>query len=273
MKISKILENFKKDIKKLPGKEKEFDIILSEICGLPRFSCWIDSNRDIDDNDLKILKKAVYQRIKNIPLSWIVQRHRFIDIDIFIKKGVFVPRPETEELAQMALVETQRFPKPKVLDFCAGSGAIGIYIAVKNPKAEVYGIEKSKKAYSVMVENLKRFSLSNYTPILSSKIYAAKIKFNIVVSNPPYIPRFMYESLDDEVKKEPISALIGGEDGLFMIRYIARNIENVVEKGGVFLCEIAEYYSQQIRDIFMRFNNFEIIKDINGKDRFVKVVF
>ncbi|MGC8867012.1 MAG: peptide chain release factor N(5)-glutamine methyltransferase [Elusimicrobiales bacterium] len=272
MKVFEIFESFKCDIEKLKGKEKEFDIILSEVCELPRFSLWTQPDRDIDDKKIEKLQESVCQRIKHIPLSWILSRHRFLDIDLFIKKGVFVPRPETEELTLIALSQTQKFSRPTLLDFCAGSGAIGIYIAIKNPNATVYGIERSKKAYSVMVENSKRFSLSNYIPILSSKIDALDIRFDVVVSNPPYIPQDMYDMLDDEVKKEPVSSVVSGKDGLRMIRYIASNIEMVMKKGGVFLCEIGEYYTQKITEIFMRFNNFEIIKDMSGKDRFVKVV-
>lgn len=273
MKISEIFKKYSHYIEKLEAKEKEFDIILSEICGVDRFSLWRSPDLDIDKEKVRLVIKAVKERFKKNPLSWVLSKHNFIDMVLFINKGVFVPRPETEELAVMALNESKRFKNPFILDYCAGSGAIGLYIAAKNKSARVFAIDRSRKAYYVMIKNALRFNLLNYMPVLSSKIDFLKLKFDIVVSNPPYVPQYMYQSLQDEVKKEPYYAVVGGKDGLDIIRYIASKLKMILKDGGVFMAEIGEYYSEKVLKIFRKnFKNVEIIKDMSGKDRFLKVI-
>lgn len=274
MKIAEIVSRYKKLILKLEGGINEFDMIISEVCGIDRFSLLLFPDKDINDRFVKKIDYIVKKRINNVPLSWLFKKHRFIDMDIFIKTGVFIPRPETEELAVMALKYSFSIKKPSILDFCAGSGAIGLYIAKKNRDANVFAVDRSKKAFYVMNKNKKEFRLSNFIPILSSKIDFSDLKFNIIVSNPPYIPQYMYDKLEPVVKKEPKSALISGFDGLDMIRYISRKLPKLLKPGGVFIGEIGEYYSDKVLSIFKKVSdNVEVMKDINKKDRYIKVVF
>lgn len=274
MKIKEILEKYNSLIISLEGGIKEFDIILSEISGINRFTSFLNPDYEIDDKILNSLLRSIKKRLENVPLSWVLNSHQFNDINIFIKSGVFVPRPETEYLAEMALKESFRFNNPLILDFCAGSGAIGIYLALKNISAKVFGIDKSKKAFDVMIENKKRFHIYNFTPIHSSKIDCCNIKFDIVVSNPPYVPCFMYDSLDAVVKKEPKSAIVSGKDGLNTIRYISKRIKSIINPGGVLLIEIGEYYTDKVVNIFKKISdNVYVLKDLNSKDRYLKVVF
>lgn len=274
MKIKEILEKYNSLIISLEGGIKEFDIILSEISGINRFTSFLNPDYEIDDKILNSLLRSIKKRLENIPLSWVLNSHQFNDINIFIKSGVFVPRPETEYLAEMALKESFRFNNPLILDFCAGSGAIGIYLALKNRRAKIFGIDKSKKAFDVMIENKKKLFLKNFTPVLSSKIDCLEMRFDMVVSNPPYVPIFMYDDLDPVVKKEPKSAIVSGYDGLDMIRYISRKIKNMINPGGILLIEIGEYYTDKVVDIFRKISeSISVLKDINLKDRYLKVVF
>lgn len=274
MKIAELINRYQDEIKRLEGGLNELDLIVSEVCGIERFSLFLFPDKTIDKRELKKIDKIVKKRLSNFPLSWLLEKHRFIDMDVFIKWGVFVPRPETEELAEISLRDSLEFKNPVILDFCAGSGVIGLYIAYKNKNAQVFGVDRSKRAFSVMSRNKEIFALDNFTPILSSRIDFSDIRFDIVVSNPPYVPKYMYDKLEAVVKKEPKSALISGSDGLDMIRYIAKKLPRVVKPGGIFIGEIGEYYTDEVLTIFKKVSaNCQIIKDINGKDRYVKVVF
>lgn len=274
MRIKEIIKKYNDLIALLEGGLKEFDLILCETLGLQRFISFVNPDYEVDKKSLASIIKAVKKRINNIPLSWILNSHQFNDIKIFIKNGVFVPRPETEYLAMMCLKESFNFDRPYIVDFCAGSGAIGIYVALKNKKSVVFGIDKSKRAFEVMNENKKMLGLENFFPVLSSKIDCLENKFDIVVSNPPYVPLFMYNGLDSVVKKEPKSAIVSGDDGLDMIRYISKKIRKIINPGGVLLVEIGEYYTKKVLDIFSCISkNVLVLRDINSKDRYLKVVF
>ena len=274
MKISDVIDRYRESIAKLEGGIYEFDLILSEVCGISRFSSFIFQDIEISKRDLKKIDYIVDKRIHNTPLSWLIKKHRFMDLDIFIESGVFVPRPETEYLAQMALERSFFLKDPVIMDFCAGSGAIGLYVAHKNRNARVFGVDRSKKAFSVMKKNKEILGLDNFMPVLSSKIDFSDLKFDIVVSNPPYIPKYMYEKLPAVVKREPKSSLLSGQDGLTMIKYIARNLSKVIKPYGVFIGEMGEYYTNKVLSIFGKVSgDVKIIKDVNGKDRYVEVIF
>ncbi|MCX7642017.1 MAG: peptide chain release factor N(5)-glutamine methyltransferase [Elusimicrobiales bacterium] len=275
MKISEFIEKYNDLIRKLEGGLKEFDIIVSCFCNIARFSTFFDKDYDIPQHLVYKIYKSIKKRLSFEPLSWVLESHQFLDININVKKGVFVPRPETEYLAIKALDLSRKFKNPKILDYCAGSGVIGLYIAYKNKSSFVFAIDKSKRAFNVMIENKNKFKLNNFTPILSSSIkYVKNFLFDIIISNPPYIPNDMYKNLDETVRKEPKSALFGGNDGLDMFRYISFNIHKVLKPGGFFIAEIGEYYSNEIVKIFKFVSDsVKIVKDINGKDRYIEVLF
>ncbi|MCX7905728.1 MAG: peptide chain release factor N(5)-glutamine methyltransferase [Elusimicrobiales bacterium] len=275
MKISEFINKYNDLIFKLEGGLKEFDIIVSYFCNTNRFITFIDRNYEIPDYLIDKILKSIKKRIFYEPISWVLGSHQFIDMNIIIRKGVFIPRPETEYLAVRVLEISKKFKSPKILDYCAGSGVIGLYIAYKNESSFVFAVDKSKKAFNVMIENKNKFKLNNFIPILSSSIKCIKnFLFDIIVSNPPYIPYDMYKVLDETVKKEPKLALIGGNDGLDMFRYISLNLHKVLKPGGLFIAEIGEYYSNEILNIFKSVSvSVKIIKDINGKDRYIEVLF
>lgn len=249
--------------------------IISHILKINRLELCLCREKVLSDLQIREIMRLANMRALKKPLSWVLKSHNFRGLNIFIKEGVFVPRPETEELCEMALKKSMDYDNPMVLDFCAGSGAIGLTIAFKNKSSTVYAIEKMKKPYFVMIRNKDNFNLRNYHCALSSDINFFNIKFDILVSNPPYIPLSLYNDLPDDVKSEPRSALFSGEDGLNMIRYIARNIPKIMKKHGYIFLEIGEYYTKDLKKIFdLSFiKDFEIVKDFNGKDRFIKAVY
>jgi release factor-specific protein-(glutamine-N5) methyltransferase len=275
MTIDKIYRNVSSLLKDSVDDEGiNASLIISDVIGIGRNELVLNNSMEINSAQVKKIYRLAALRKKKLPLSWVLKSHNFCGMELRIKNGVFVPRPETEELAEMVLKQMTE-EKISILDFCAGSGAIGLYLAYSNKSASVYAIEKLKNSYSIMIENKKRFNLNNYFPANSSRIDFFRRKFDILVSNPPYIPSYMYESLPDDVRLEPKSALISGDDGLLMIKYIFKNLNKVLKKNGIIFIEIGEYYTEKLIKILLSSNlkSFEILKDFNKKDRFIKAVY
>lgn len=275
MRIDKIYKDVSSLLKdSVDDEDINAGFIISSVTGIGRNELVVNHSRDISLTQVKKIYRLAALRKKKLPLSWVLKSHNFCGMELCIKNGVFVPRPETEELAGLVLKQLTE-KKISILDFCAGSGAIGLYLAYSNKRASVYAIEKLKNSYSVMIKNKKKFDLNNYFPANSNRIDFFDRKFDMLVSNPPYIPSYMYESLPDDVRFEPKSALISGDDGLLMIKYIFKNLNKVLKKNGIIFIEIGEYYTEKLIKILSSSNlkSFEILKDFSKKDRFIKAVY
>ncbi len=244
--------------------------LVSGACGFERKELFFHMGNDISEQQFRKLKKFISLKIRGYPLSWILKNHDFCGMKMLIKPGVFVPRPETEELALMVYKESLKLKSPKILDFCCGSGCIGLYAAFKNPSARVLAIDISSKAVSCCIENMRNLGLKNYRAVKSRRLPDGG-DFDILVSNPPYIPSGLIKNLDAEVRLEPRAALDGGADGLDMIRYIEKKAGDYVRKGGKIYVEFSDGQSAAVKRMFSRrYKNVRIIKDLQGKARFLE---
>lgn len=178
------------------------------------------------------------------------------------------PRPETEELAQLAIEQVKNAgTTPVVWDLCAGSGCIGISIAKACPGASVYCVEKSTDAFAYLQKNA--MPVANVRPVLAdiSGDLTALPKPQMLVSNPPYIPAAVLPTLQPEVLKEPMMALDGGTDGLDFYRLIAEKIVPTLVSGTQLLLEIGDEQGRAVQNLFATCENVQVRQDIYGKDR------
>lgn len=244
--------------------------LVSRACGFERKYLFLNLEKEVSQKEIKKTNIFLSLKIKGYPLSWILKDHDFCGLKIKIRPGVFVPRPETEELACIVSKESLKMKNPKILDFCCGSGCIGLYAAYKNPKSFVYAFDISAKAVSCSNENAKLLGLKNYKAKKKGRLSSLK-KFDILVSNPPYIPSSLIKSLDHEVRIEPKKALDGGSDGLDMIRYIEKKAFLILKKGGKIYLEFSDGQAKEIKKMFeKRYRKVKIIKDLQGKERFLE---
>ena len=227
--------------------------------------------------ELKTLSKAQYDSIMEIakrmsdgtPLQYALGNADFYGIRLAVNKNVLIPRPETEELAELAIAEVSARENAAVLDLCTGSGAIAVAVA-KNTAARVCASDISEGALQVARANALNVG-ANIEFLKSDMFDGIEGRFDVIVSNPPYIPTADIATLDEKVKGfEPMLALDGGDDGLKFYRRIADGLDAHLSDGGVLLLEMGIGQSESVSEIFAAYD-VQIKKDIEGVERIALV--
>jgi len=230
----------------------------------------------IHKNDGIIMKRFadLLWRVKNgEPLQYVLGKWDFYESEFFVGKGVLIPRPETEELTELVINHAKRFEKPVVIDLCSGSGCIGISVAKAVTNAEVFCVEKSADAYAYLLKNAE--NIVNVTTVNEDICDLPKLPdADIIVSNPPYIQTSELEKLQKEVRREPIMALDGGEDGLGFYRVISSGWKQRLKPDGYLFLEIGENQGGEVLKILEKdgWQDAVILKDMYNNCRMVKAV-
>ena len=204
-----------------------------------------------------------------MPITKIFGKAYFCSKEFVVNKHVLSPRFDTELLVEKALENIK--PNHRVLDLCTGSGCVAVSIA-NQTEAYVEACDISKKALRVAKANVKKHNAK--VDLYQSDMFAkVQGKFNVIVSNPPYIETEVLKTLDKEVvEHDPIIALDGGSDGLNFYREIANNIKNYLLDDGVLLLEIGYNQGESVSNLFKDIaKDIEVIKDYSGNDRVVIV--
>ena len=218
------------------------------------------------------VKRVIYLRHKHQPLNYILKSECFMGYNFYVNKNVLAPRPETELLVEKALTYIKN--GNNVLDLCCGSGCIGISLKKlcleKNINANITCSDISPKALKVAKKNAKQNN-SNINFIKSDLFENITEKFDVIVSNPPYINKEDMGTLDTEVKKyDPTLALYGGESGLDFYERITKNAKNYLTENGVILFEIGINQENEVSKMLLEQGfKTEIIKDYSGINRIV----
>lgn len=251
-------------------EEAEAEWIVSITIGVKRNE--LDSEKLVMPKYIEIINKIVDQRITGRPLWYCIGDTEFYGYKIKVDERVLIPRPETEILASKVIdVVKSKGENVRVLDLCTGSGAIAITVK-KESNATVFASDISQNALDLAMINAKDND-ADITFINSDMFNSVNEKFDIIVSNPPYIKKSDLTGLQKEVKDfEPISALDGGEDGLDFYRIIANQCKNYLNNDGVLLLECGINQAQDIKNMLVDFRSVEIIKDYENIDRIVKAV-
>ena len=225
-----------------------------------------------DETDFDKIDSLLSRIIKGEPLQYVIGFWDFYESVFKVGEGVLIPRPETEELVELALDSAKKLKAPVIFDLCAGSGCIGISLAKKLADSTVYCIEKSEKAYYYLSENAK--DCENVRCICGD-IISGEFDLpcaDIIVSNPPYIKSGEISSLQNEVLFEPVMALDGGDDGLTFYRVINERWHSRLKEGGLLLLEIGNEQGDDVKSLLTNFKDIRVIKDIYGNDRMVSAV-
>ena len=228
----------------------------------------IDKEIEWNEENEKILLQDISKINQGLPIQYVTQREFFFDQKFVVNKSVLIPRPETEELVRLIIEEQQSNLKKKILDIGTGSGCIAI-ILKKSLRSEVTGIDFSAEAIEVAKKNSKK---SNHSiDFISVKLenYIPNSSFDIIVSNPPYIPIKDLKSVDINVRDhEPKTALFVKDDPLYFYREILKFAKRHLLKHGSIYLEINDKYSEDLKNIFTDYK-CRLKKDIYGKKRFL----
>ena len=264
-KVSVVTENLEKKFRSSSVDETDAEWIVSIVTGIKRSELGGDSR--VKSSHIDKIDELTAERIKGKPLSYVLGNADFYGYEIKVDERVLIPRPETEELVSEVLKVVKN--TDKVLDLCTGSGAIALVINKKSGAA-VTATDISEAALEVAKENFKQFDAAVETRLID--LYGdLSEKFDIIVSNPPYIKTEEIDTLDKEVKDyEPRIALDGGEDGLDFYRRICEGAKLRLNEHGKLFLEAGYGEAEEIKKMLENDFNVEIIKDISGIDRIIK---
>lgn len=247
-------------------------LLLQYVLDKPRQYIIVYDNKEIDKQQQWQYFVNIEKLTKGIPLQHITHRQEFMKMDFFVDENVLIPRPDTEILVEEVIKIAQKYNSPRILDLCTGSGAIAISLKKFVPNADITAVDISEKALEIAQKNAEKleakinFVKSDLFDKLDNK------KFDIIVSNPPYIRKDEIKKLSEEVQKEPKIALDGGEDGLDFYRIITEQAINYL-KTGSFLCfEIGYNQKNDVIKIIedeQNYKNTYCKKDLYGNDRII----
>ena len=272
-KMSALLKNTQKRFAAVGIEEDEAEWIFAIKLGIPK-SAVASEERILKVAQAKEIIKIADERLTGRPLWYIIGDADFYGYTIKVDERVLIPRPETEELASIVIGVAEE--GQSVLDLCTGSGAIAIAVYKEleksNRPVKMTAVDISEDALALAKENAAA-NEAEITFVQSDLFKRLRGRFDIIVSNPPYIPTKDIENLQREVKDfEPRLALDGGEDGLDIYRRIAQEAPKYLNRGGTLIMEVGEGEAEKIVKMFRGNSYAMIIKDFNGVDRYVKVV-
>jgi release factor glutamine methyltransferase len=262
----------------------EVDWFLEALTGLDRLSLRLGSFRDQDHLELPISLEELTQRWQKriqdrVPLQYLTGTAPWRHFELVVSPAVLIPRPETEELIELAVAAclNAEFQQGHWADLGTGSGAIALGLAMAFPEATIHAIDRSLEALEIARENARRLSLDDrisfdcgdwFTPL-----EAFKGQLSAMISNPPYIPSSLIGQLQPEVRKhEPHLALDGGEDGLDCIRHLVKTAPNYLRPGGIWAIEMMAGQAEAVIELLNQQEDYEkiqIFPDLAGIDRFV----
>ena len=217
---------------------------------------------------------AIKKMRQGVPLEHITHQREFMKLNFFVNENVLIPRQDTEILVEEVMNIAKKTNAKTILDLCTGSGAIAVSLAKYLPNTEITALDISQEALKVAKKNAISNEVENQITFISSDLFTnlENQKFDIIVSNPPYIKEGVMKELDKEVKMEPELALNGGKDGLYFYRKIVSNAYQYLKYKGYLCLEIG--FDQKIDVIELieneeKFENTYSKKDLYDNDRII----
>ena len=269
----------------IEGARTEAELLLSNILKIEQLSLLVNSERLLTEDVLASYQEVINRRSKGEPLAYITGQKYFYGFLFSVNREVLIPRPETELIVEVALQrinDNSLFNKPLLncADLGTGSGILAISLAKHLKRAYFWAVDRSASAIELANLNASRHGVTDRLTLLEGDYFEAlqhkvpDMRFDLIVSNPPYVSGPDMEKLPPEVKYfEPAEALFGGEDGLDHYRYIVKNLKRIAKNGALVILEIGAGQKEQIADIILGIRYLNDINwhyDLNGWPRVVE---
>ncbi|MDR3125322.1 MAG: peptide chain release factor N(5)-glutamine methyltransferase [Endomicrobium sp.] len=273
--VFSVLETAKKFLKfkELPDYKSDSEVLLSFLLQIKRSRLPFVYNQVLSSNQLCQFEKYILRRAKREPVAYIIGHASFMEFEFKVDKSVLIPRPETEFLVEIVLNLAKKETNLKTLDLCTGSGCIAISLAKMGTFKTIIATDINKCALKLAKENAKINDVKSIK-FIESDIFAnlQQNRFDVIVSNPPYVSQKEYLTLEKDLMYEPKLALIAEDDGLFFYREIAENAKKFLNNTAHVVLELNPNKVTQIKQMFIdnNFKEIEIIKDYLSLPRVFK---
>lgn len=259
--------------KKIESPRLTIELLLCDILNLSRLDLYLNHDFPLKPLELKTLKSHIRRILSGEPIQYILGWAQFLRYKILLNKKVFIPRPETEQLTNLILstLKDRRESVRKILDIGCGSGAISVALADFFRNAQVLAIDSDLNAIEQTKENAYLNKVTNVNVFKMNILEQfPKDKFDVIVSNPPYISKDEYEELSPQVKKEPKSALTDYSDGFTFYRRFAQIFQNLLNECGSFFLEVGWNQAEYVSKLFSTKGYLVYAKeDFNGFKRII----
>ena len=252
------------------------EILLAEILKCKRLELYLAFDKPLAENEVQVYREAIRKRGLRIPLQYIVGNVEFYGLKLIVNENVLIPRPETELLVEKIINDSDKSTNLKILDIGVGSGNISLSISKNLPNSKVVAIDISESALDIANQNAEINSLQDRIEFRLFDIMNDNLnslgKFDLIVSNPPYVSENDYESLEPELKNhEPKIALTDNSNGISFYKHIVEASDQLLKKPGKIYFELGIDQSAQVQEYFEQnnFTNIKITKDYSGIERII----
>ncbi len=249
-------------------------LLMQYIINKPRQYMFIHDNEELTNKQEKAYLENIEKMIKGVPLQHITHSQEFMKMNFYVNENVLIPRPDTEILVEEVINIDKKTNAKKILDLCTGSGAIAISLAKYIENSQITAVDISEEALRIAKLNAVNNNVEDKITFVKSDLFEniVKEKYDIIVSNPPYIKKDFMKKLDKEVQQEPYIALDGGYDGLDFYRKIISEGYQYLKFKGYLCMEIGYDQKQEVFDIIKsqeKYSNTYSKIDLGGNDRIV----
>lgn len=257
-------------------------LLLEKYAGVGSLEFYSGKDKKINAETSAKLEDAIQRLLTDEPLQYILGETQFCGITLGIRPGALIPRPETEEMTEMAISDLERLniKNLSIIDFCTGSGCIAIALSKKLPGSKVFAFDISEDALAIAKDNARQntvevdFKIKDLLKDNSEELIPASI--DLIISNPPYVCENEKREIEPRVLDyEPHTALfVDDEDPLIFYRIIGKKAEKMLKPGGILYFEINSNLHKETLDLISgyTFRESKLIKDLSGKYRFIKAI-
>lgn len=248
------------------------EILLGHVLNVPRVRLYMDLDRPLSKEELGTYRALIQRRLAFEPTQYLVGFKEFYGRKFTVDSRVLIPRSETELLVEAALRDVSKEGATRVLDVCTGSGCIAISIAAERPQASVWATDLMTGALEVAKKNAETLQVDGRVTFFQGDLLAPipeGAKFDVIVSNPPYVKAGELATLQKEVRAEPREALDGGDDGLRLIDRLVTAALPRLKSGGLLALEMGEDQGSAVKELLTRagYHDVRIEKDLARHDR------
>lgn len=276
MTIKELIIKYSKELEEISSTPRlDVETLLQKVLDVDRLYILLNLERTLSEDEERLFNKFINERLNNRPIAYIVENREFMGLDFYVKEGVLIPRPDTEVLVEEVIELGKNKGPINILDIGTGSGAITVSLAKYLENAEITSVDISDIALEIGKINAVNNNVDNKINFVKSDLFTnidKNMKFDIIVSNPPYIKREVIETLDKQVKDfEPYNALEGGVDGLDFYRAITSQAKDYLKEGGILAYEVGHDQSEDVSKLMEKdgYTNIYTRKDLQQIDRVV----